>query len=123
MAITHGSAVRGDLAQAVLDAVDGGTGAGKVVVMTAADAVLATIALQDPSYSRSGAVLTALGVPLSTTATGTGTAAKAKVVDSDDTTIYAGSCGMSDADFIIDNTSLVAGQTVRLTAMTYTAPV
>ena len=78
MAITHGSAVRGDLAQAVLDAVDGGTGAGKVVVMTAADAVLATIALQDPSYSRSGAVLTALGVPLSTTATGTGTAAKSQ---------------------------------------------
>lgn len=43
MPITHGVATRGALAQTTLDAVDAGSGAGKVVIMTAADAVLATV--------------------------------------------------------------------------------
>lgn len=116
---THGTAMRGVLAEAVKTAVDQGSGAGKLVIMTSADAVLATITLQDPAFSRSGAVNTLLGVPLSTTASGTGTAAKAKVTDSSDVTIYEGTCLSSGGDFTIDNTSIVTGQTVRITSHTY----
>lgn len=123
MSITHGSATRGDLAQAVLDSSDAGSSFAKVVITTSADAVLGEITLQKPSYSLSGAVLTGIGLPLSNDATGTGTAAKGKVVDSDDTVVYEGTCAQSDADFIIQNISVVSGQPLTLTALSYTASV
>jgi hypothetical protein len=121
MSITHAAAVRGTLAQAILDAVNQGSAAGKLKIYTAADALLCTITLQDPALTRSGAVLTLAGVPLSGTASGTGTAAKFTITDSDDTVIYQGSVGLSGADLTINNTSVNSGQTVQATAHTYTA--
>jgi hypothetical protein len=123
MAITHGTTTRGTLAQAVLDAVNGGSAAGKLKILTSGDAVLCTITLQDPAHTRSGAVLTLAGVPLSGTASGTGTAAKFTVTDSNDNIIYQGSVGTGGSDLTIDNTSIASGQTVQVTSHTYTAAV
>lgn len=121
MAITHSAAVRGTLAQAILTAVDAGSTFGKIVCMTSGDADVATFTLQKPSFSRSGAVLTLLGVTLSTVDTHTGTIAKFKVVDSDDAVVYQGTASTSGADLTVDNTSVTTGQTCRITAHSYTA--
>jgi hypothetical protein len=120
MSISHSAAIRGTLAQTILTAIDQGSTYGKIKIYTSGDSLLATIILPDPSMSRSGAVLTLLGVPLSATASGTGTAAKFSITDSDDNVIYQGSIGTSGADLTIDNTSINSGQTVRVTAHTYT---
>lgn len=121
MSISHSAALRGVLAQAILTAIDQGSSYGKIKIYTSGDSLLATITLQDPAMTRSGAVLTLQGTPLSATASGTGTAAKFTVTDSDDNVIYQGSVGISGADLTIDNTSVNSGQTVRVTAHTYTS--
>lgn len=123
MSITHSATVRGTLAEAIKTAVDQGSTFGKLKILSSGDTLLATITLQDPAFSRSGAVLTLLGVPLSTTGVAEGTAAKAVVSDSDDNIIYSGTVGVSAADFTIDNASITIGQTVRITAHTYTSAV
>lgn len=120
--VTHSSTLRESWAQDVLDTADGGASYARIMIYTSGDALLCTITLQSPSFSRTGAVLTLLGVPLSGTASGTGTASYAKLVTSDSTDkIVQGTVDTADADFIIDNTSIVSGQTVRITACTYTA--
>lgn len=123
MSITHSSVVRGSLAEVVKVAVDQGSTFGKLKILTSGDTLLATITLQDPAFSRSGAILTLLGVPLSATGVAEGTAAKVQVCDSDDNIIYEGSVATSGADFTIDNASITIGQTVRITAHTYTSAV
>ena len=123
MSITHGTAARAVLAQAILDAVNGGASFGKLKILTSAEALLCTITLQDPAFSRTGAVLTLLGVTLSGAASGTGAAAKFIITDSDDNTIYGGSAGTSASDLIINNTSINTGQTVEVTAHAYAAAV
>jgi hypothetical protein len=121
MAITHGTTTRGALALAVLDAVNGGASAGKLKIYTSGDGLLCTITLSDPAYTRSGAVLTLAGVPLSGIASGTGNAAKFSVTDSDDNVVLQGSVGTSGADLTINNASITTGQTVNVTSHTYTA--
>lgn len=120
--VTHSSTLREAWAQDVLDAVDGGGSYGRIGVYDSGDTLLVMFTLQDPSFSRSGAVLTLLGVPLSGTAAATGTANYAKMMNSAATDkIVQGTCATADADFIIDNASIVSGQTVQLASCTYTA--
>ncbi len=57
-----------------------------------------------------------------TSADATGTAAWFRAYDSDDTAILDGSVGTSDADMIIDNTSINSGQTVSISSWTITMP-
>lgn len=121
--VTHGIDTRTGQATVVKNGIDAGSGFGKINIRDASDVILATIVLPKPSTSQSGAVLTALGVPLAFTGTANGTATKADIVDSDDTKIVAGTCGMTDCDFTIDNDSITIGQTGSLTGLTYTAPV
>lgn len=62
-------------------------------------------------------------MPNSAVATGTGTAAKFVIFDSDATEVFRGSVTASGGggDAIIDNVSIASGQTVNLTALTYMA--
>lgn len=100
-------------------------GTGQLVVGTSAlsgaTGVLATITLQNPSFSFSGRTATLLGVTLSATASATGTAALAELRDHSGTTIISGlTVGTSGTDFIIDNASIVSGNTVNCTSGTIT---
>lgn len=123
MAITHATAVRSVLANAIDDQVNGGSSFGKLKILTSGDSVLATVTLQDPAFgSASSGVITLQGTPLSTTATGDGAAAKFTCTDSDNNIIFTGSVGLSASDLTIDNTSILTGQTVTISSMTYTAP-
>lgn len=117
--VTHGEATRGAQAEAVKTGIDAGTSFGKIVVYDENNVALVTFTLPKPATSRNGAILTFLGVPIAENAVATGTAHHAEVQDSDGTKVVGGTCGTSDADFIISNVSIEAGQEIQLFSAVY----
>jgi hypothetical protein len=104
---------------AVIAAVDAGAGPGTLEICTASYAsVLATITLADPSFTESGGVITMAGVPRSdTSADNTGTAAIARIKDSNGTVVVSGlTVGTTGADINLNSVAITAGQTVTITA-------
>lgn len=102
-----------------------GTAAGSLVIGTSAlsgaTGVLATIPLATTPATVAGSVLTLAGVPLSATASATGTAALAELRDSTGAVIVSGlTVGTSGADIIISSTAITSGQTVQVTSGTIT---
>lgn len=123
MSITHATATRNAIADAVVDSIDTG-GAGKIILSTSGDVDLVTLTCSNPAFgAASGGVATANAITPGTVGT-TGTAAKFRVTKNDGTTVvFSGSVGTSGADMIITSTSLVATESVSISAFTYTAPV
>ena len=124
MAVTLVNAARSAAADAVVDLVDGGVGAGKLKLKSAGDVLLCTITLADPAFgAAANGVATAAGLPKSGTglaAAGAGTAAtKYDVTDSADTVIWSGTI---PADLTLDNASIAENQTVTITSWTHTQP-
>jgi hypothetical protein len=108
---------------AVITAVDAGAGPGMLEICTASYAsVLATITLADPSFTESGGVIAMAGVPRSdTSADNTGTAAIARIKDSNGTVVIGGlTVGAGTGDIQLNSVSIVAGQSVTITAGTIT---
>ena len=122
MAVTYPNSLKDTRLQAVIDAIDAGAGPGVLEIGTAGmAAVLATITLADPSATKLNGVLTLSGVPLSTTASATGTAAEARIRDSNAVDVVTGlTVGTSGTDIVLDNTSINSGQTVNVTSGTIT---
>ena len=124
MAVTYTTAVKNARLDAVTAQIDAGAGAGKLEIGTTGMAsVLATITLGDPSAAAaSGGVLTFSGFPRSdTSADATGTAAAARIRDSNNTDLVTGlTVGTSGSDINLDSTSITAGQTVTITSATIT---
>lgn len=109
--------------QAVLDAIDGDVGAGTLEIgTTGMAAVLATLTLVDPAGSVSGDVLTLDCDPvLSTTATGTGTAAEARIKDNSGDVIISGlTVSTSGANINLTSTSIATDQTVEISSIAIT---
>lgn len=124
MAITHTTAIRNALADAVVDAIDGGAGAGYLEFQTSGDVEVATLTFGDPAFgAASSGTATANSISSDTDATG-GTIAKFRVFDSDDTEIFAGSVTVTSGGGDIELSSLTigAGDTVSLSSLTYSAP-
>lgn len=119
-------------ADAVVDRIDLGSGAGKVRIYdgsqpaTADTAVssqvlLAELTMSDPAFgAASNGVATASAISDDTSANATGTASWFRVVDSDNNAVFDGTVGTSSADLILNTVSIVAGATVSITALTYT---
>ena len=125
MAATLSTAARNAACDAIVDLIDGGASAGTLEIQNSGGTVLATITLSDPAFgSAATGVATMAGVPLSdTSADATGTAAKARYKDSNGTVIVDEiTVGTSGTQIIIDNTSITTGQTVTVTAATFTMP-
>lgn len=127
MTTTYNTAVATSRLTQVLNAIDAGSGDGLLVIGTSglsgATGVLATITLGKPSSTVSSRVLTISGVPLSATASASGTAALAELRTSAGTTIASGlTVGTSGTDIIINSTTITSGQTVQLTSGTITHP-
>ena len=125
MAVTYTTAVKTARMQAVASAIDGGAGAGKLIIgTTGMAAALATLTLVDPCGAVANGVLTLDFDPdISATATGTGAAAAAKIVTSADVDVITGltvTATGAGGDITLDNTSINAGQTVTITAGTLT---
>lgn len=123
MAVTYTTAVKTARMQAVIDQIDGGSGAGILQIGTTGMAtVLAEITLNDPSGSAASGVLTFSGFPKSdTSANATGTAAEARIRTSAGTDVITGlTVGTSGTDITLDNTSIATGQTVTINSATIT---
>lgn len=123
MAVTYTTAVKTARMNAVKDQIDAGAGAGKLEIGTTGMAsVLATITLDDPCGTVTNGVLTFSGTPLSdTSADAGGTAAAARIRDSNNTDVVTGlTVGTSGTDIILDSTSITAGQTVTINSATIT---
>jgi hypothetical protein len=111
-----------------LDAVTTAIGAsGFLVIGTSslaspATGILAKIPLSaTAAAAASGGVLTLNGLPLSVSATGSGTAAKAELWKSDNTVVASGlTVGTSGTDVIIGTTTIASGNTVQVTSAAIT---
>lgn len=120
MAMNYSTTVKNSRMTVVRDAIDGGTGAGKINIYTTAyGALLVSIPLADPCGTVAAGALTLSGMPKSGTALGAGNAAIARILDSADTVVADGlTVGTVGTDVIIDNVNVAVGQNVNITAGT-----
>ena len=121
MAVNYRTSLKTTRMTAVRDDIDSGAGAGTLEIGTAGfAAVLAVIPLADPCGTVSGDTLTFSGMPREdTSADAGGTAAEARIKNSDGTVIVSGlTVGTSGANLNLVTTTIVAGQPVRLTSGT-----
>ena len=122
----HPTALRNTQADAFPTSVDAGSGAGTVELYTGATdgagTLLATFTLSDPSFgSASTGVATANSLPKATTGAATGTIGHAEIKDSAGT--LRGSTadvGTSGTQVVVSTLSVVSGQPLSLTGLTYT---
>ena len=123
MAIVYTTAVKNARMSAVVNQIDAGAGAGVLQIGTTGMAsILAEITLADPSGTVTGGVLTFSSFPRSdTSANNTGTAAAARIRDSNGVDIITGlSVGTTGSDINLDSVSITSGQTVTITSATIT---
>lgn len=134
MAARYATATRNSMLDVISTKIDAGAGAGYLEVRSgsqpanantaASGTLLVTITLKDPSVASgaSSGVLTldVSGTAPSGTAGATGTAGWGRVYDSNGNAVVDGSVGTSGTDFIISSTSITSGQSVSLTATTFT---
>jgi len=122
MAVVYAAALKTTRMTSVRDAIDAGAGAGFIEIGTAGfGTVLATIALADPCGSISGSVLTFTMPRSDTSADASGTAAEARIKDSNNNVIVSGlTVGTSAADVVMNSVAISAGQTVTVNSATIT---
>ena len=107
---------------AVVDLLDGGSGAGYIELQTSGGVEVATLPLSATAFgAASNGVATAATITNDTNATG-GTVAKAAFFDSDDAKHFTMSVGTSGAEIIISSVTIAASETVAITSCTVTCP-
>jgi hypothetical protein len=121
-------------ANAVVDLVDGGAGAGTIKIYAGtiptnadtavgAQVLLATLTFSDPAFGAAAdGVATASAITSDVSADATDTAAWARIADSTGTTVMDVTVGTSGDDINFNTVAFVAGATVSITALTYTQP-
>lgn len=126
MAVTHGSALRTTLANAAVDSVDDGAGAGYVEFQTAGSVETATVTCSNPAAGdASGPTATFNDFTVDSSATGGDTT---KFVIKDSNTVdkilgtVSGSGGAGDIKLTTVSSTIPAGAEVDITSLTYTAP-
>lgn len=123
MPIVYPNVIKNARLQVVVDAL-GANGA--IIIGTAALAaggagVLATVPLNNPSFTINNGVMTLANAPRQVNASATGIAAKAQLRDGGGTIVVDGlTVGTSGADVTINATEISIGQTVQVTAGTIT---
>ena len=129
MAVVYSTTLKNNRMQLVADLVAGKTAGSSVGSATAGTLVIGTSSLSGatgilvsftlgttPGTVSSG-VLTISGTPLTATASGTGTAAKAELRDNAGNVIVSGlTVGTSASDIIINATAISSGQSVTLSS-------
>jgi len=130
MTIGLSTTVRNARLTAIKDAIDAGSGAGKLKFYNGArpatggagTTLLGTCTLNDTCGTVADGVLTfdVDPKPTDSTADATGTVTWARITDSDDTFVADLSVGTADADIIVNLTSIVAGGVIEVTAAAIT---
>lgn len=121
-------------ADAVVDRLDAGAGAGTLKIYDGtipatadtaigAQVLLATLTFSDPAFgAASNGVATAAAITEDAAADATGTATWARWADSTGATVMDCTVGTSGEDINFNTNSFVAGATVNITSLTYTQP-
>lgn len=132
MATRISTASRNAAADAIVDLLDAGAGAGKLRIYSgsqpasADDAVsgtlLAEFTLSDPAFGAASAGVATAAAIASTTGLAAGTAGWFRAVDSTGTGRWDGSVGTSGQDLNLNTTTVSVGVTVSVTAWTVTMP-
>ena len=126
MTVSYNAALQAQRMDDVIAAFDASVEPATLEIGTAAmAATLVSTPLADPSFSRGGTppnvALTLLGTPRSANATGTGTAAAARIKNGDGTIVASGlTVGTSSADVILNSLSITTGQQVSISSGTIT---
>lgn len=121
-AVTHPTSVRNTIADAVVDLIDAGAGAGTIQFQTSGDVEVATLTYSDPAYGSAAAgTATANSITSDTNATG-GTVAKSAHYDSNSTLVFSTAVGTSGSDINLSSLSVGSGDTVSMSSLTYSAP-
>jgi hypothetical protein len=122
MAVTYSNTVKDNRMTQVLNAIDGGAGAGYIEICSAAYAsVLATITLADPCGSVGSQALTLTMPKSDTNADASGTAAIARIKDSVGNIIVSGlTVGAGSGDINLSSVVITIGDTVTLNSAVIT---
>jgi hypothetical protein len=123
MAVNYDTATKSARMAATILQIDANASPAFIEICTAAfAAVLCTITFADPSFTESGGVITMAGAPKSGVASGTGTAAVARIKDGGGTTKVNNLtvASPSGGDVNLNSLSITSGQTVTFTAGTIT---
>lgn len=128
MAIGLSSTVRDNRLTQILNAIDGGAGAGLLRIYDgtrpatggAPTTLLAELTLSDPSGSVAAGVLTFSAVTTDSAANATGTATWARIVDSTGSFVLDCSVSTAGADINLNTTSIVVNAAVSITSAAIT---
>ena len=133
--IKIGVSARTAMADAIVDLVDGGVGAGTIGHRTGAPpatpatadsgTLLGTNTMSDPAFgAASSGVATANAISSDTNADASGDAGHFRMYDSDSVCILQGTSGEAadTPDMTFDNKTIVAGGTIAISSMTVTMP-
>ncbi len=123
MTVIYATGTKTRRMDAITAAIDAGAGAGKLLLGTAAMAVvLASFTLEDPAAAGAvNGVLTLVGPPKTVFGLATGVLVEARVEDSNGNAVITGlSVGLSGADIIVDSTTVTVGVNVVLNSATIT---
>jgi hypothetical protein len=123
MAITHGSATRDAVCNAVVDRLDLGTGTaqGRLVFQTSGGTAVATLSLSNPAFGNASSGVATAGAITSDTNAAGGTTTKFELRDRDAVAVILGSVGTSGSDINLSSVIIGAGDTVSVSSLTYTA--
>jgi hypothetical protein len=127
------TAARNGACDAIVDLIDGGSGAGTIEIRTGAaptnpgDAdsgtLLATLTFSDPAFgAASSGTATASAITQDSNVDASGTAAHFRIKDSNGTVIMQGSVGTSGADINFTTTTFVMSSTCSISSLTVTVP-
>lgn len=123
MAVIYSASTRSARMNAVESALDAGVGPATLEIGTTGMAsILVTFTMSDPAGSVSGDVLTAGTMPKTATAGNSGTAAEARMKDSNGNVVVSGlTVGTVGTNVIMSpSTTITSGQTCNLTSLTLT---
>lgn len=122
MAVNYRTSLKTTRMNAVVTDIDGGAGPGTLEICTAAYAtVLAVLTLADPCGTVSNGVLTFSAITQDSAADNGGTAAVARIKDSNGNVIIDGlTVGTSGANINLNTTTIVANDIVQITSASIT---
>jgi hypothetical protein len=124
MSVTHPTAVRNGFCSFVLDQLNEGTPPGTLVFQTSGNVEVATLTFSNTAFgSPVAGVATANTITQDASATG-GTIAKARLKNAagTDKVICSVTATGGGGDIELNTVTALAGQTVAVTSLTYTAP-
>jgi hypothetical protein len=122
MAINYAASVKAARMLAVLTALNAGSGPGKLRIFSASYAtMLVEINLDEVDDNGASDILSLLADPVTNAAAAAGTAAIARLTDSDNNLVADGlTVGTSGTNVILDNTNITAGQNVTINSAVIT---